>query len=371
MDADERMASMTERSTKFEGSTSIGQGPGSIQDVRAGRAADGGAIALASDVSLPQLDGFTDFEPGAAACLNRALQVALSLGHATFSSDHLMLALTMDPHARKLLQRVADVGPLRETAMARLGRMHWKFARRADHRDRFPAPTSDLDEIRKAARTAAADREQRVSINDLVNAFPTKDGRLVYGPKETTESVPVILERIESKLVPHVTDFLAKFETQMREGVEKQLRAAMDNFSRKELKAIVERQLAESMRMLGERQAKETAERQHAALAEIGKDFKERHLAAMEGLGAALQARQLGALEEFGKDFKDRHLAALEGLGAALQARQIGALEEIGKDFKDQHFAALEGLGAALQARQIGALEEIGRDFKDQHFAAL
>ena len=43
------------------------------------------------------------FEVSASDCLNRALKIARSLNHTSLSSDHLMLALTMDPNARRLL----------------------------------------------------------------------------------------------------------------------------------------------------------------------------------------------------------------------------------------------------------------------------
>jgi hypothetical protein len=298
---------MASETDKFENSTSIGQPAARVQDTHAqgtdadaaaadaappapveglnsGQGAEGpsgGEVAISPDIALPQIDAIPDFEPGAADCFNRALQIALSLGHASFSSDHLMLALTMDQQARKLLQRVGDIGQLREAAMIKLGKMHWKFARRPDRMDRFPSPTSDLEELRKMARHAAADRDQRVAINDLVNAFPTKDGRLVYGLRETAESVPAILERIESRLVPRVSEFLSKFEVQMRESAERQLEAALKDF--------------------GERQLKDVAERQRTSLEDISREFKERHLAALEEIGDALQMRQLGALEAMGK----------------------------------------------------------------------
>src|SRR5688500_1122639 len=113
-----------------------------------------------------------------------------------------MLALTMDPHASRQLQRVGDIGQLREAAMLSLGRLHWKFARRGGDANRCAARTYAVEAIRKLARRAAAEREQKVAIADLINGFPMQDGRLVYGLKETTESVPAILERIENKLVP-------------------------------------------------------------------------------------------------------------------------------------------------------------------------
>ncbi len=310
--------------TKFEGVASIGQAHSHVQDVPAAgahgtdagerndaeklRQDNGergaiakGEVAVAPEIALPAVEAMPDFEPSAADCMNRALRVALSLGHASFSSDHLMLALTMDQHARKLLQRLADVGLLREAAMIRLGKMHWKFARRPDQPHLLPSATSDLDEIHKAARNSAAERDQRIAVNDLVNAFPTKDGRIVYGLKETTDSVPAILERIESKLVPRVSDFLARFELQIRESVEQKLEAALKDFGETQLKEIVERQLGAAIGNFEERQLKELAERQRTALDEIGEDFKERHLAALEQLGNALQTRQFEALEAMEK----------------------------------------------------------------------
>ena len=62
-----------------------------------------------------------------------------------------MLALAMDPSARRLLERVGDIVQLREAATQRLGRMHSRFTTG----DSFPSQTSDLVDIRKAAREAS------------------------------------------------------------------------------------------------------------------------------------------------------------------------------------------------------------------------
>ena len=47
------------------------------------------------------------FEAAASDCLNRALAIARSLNHIVLSSDHLMIALTMDPNARRQLSASA------------------------------------------------------------------------------------------------------------------------------------------------------------------------------------------------------------------------------------------------------------------------
>lgn len=137
------------------------------------------------------------FETSASNCLNRALQIARSLNHMSLSADHLMLALAMDPSARRLLERVGDIVQLREAATQRLGRMHCRFTTG----DSFPSQTSDLVDIRKAAREAASEREQLVAISDLINAFPKANGRLTYGSGDGSKAV-VLMERIEQGLVP-------------------------------------------------------------------------------------------------------------------------------------------------------------------------
>jgi ATP-dependent Clp protease ATP-binding subunit ClpA len=95
------------------------------------------------------------FEAAASDCLNRALAIARSLNHVVLSSDHLMIALTMDPNARRQLERVGDVMQLREAAMQWLGKMHSRYSTS----ESFPSQTSDLKDIRTAARQAAAARE--------------------------------------------------------------------------------------------------------------------------------------------------------------------------------------------------------------------
>jgi hypothetical protein len=127
--------------------------------------ADVGEVALDFNYE----EAVPGFEASASDCLNRALAIAQSLNHVVLSSDHLMLALTLDASARRLLDRVGDVTQLREAAMRRLGKMHSQFS------IGDPSQTADLADIRKIAREAAAEREQLVAISDLVNAFPREE----------------------------------------------------------------------------------------------------------------------------------------------------------------------------------------------------
>jgi hypothetical protein len=190
-----------------------------------GQATNGGASEVAAHtdqtdvVEIVPLD-FTyagpvpGFETSASDCLNHALLIARSLNHAVLSSDHLMLALTMDQGARRLLDRVGDISRLREMAMRRLGRMHSRYS------SGDPAQTADLEDIRKAARAAAAEREQLVSISDLVNAFPKENGRLAYASKN--EKTPPLVETIEKGLVPRVSDAIGRIEAVVREATQGQ-----------------------------------------------------------------------------------------------------------------------------------------------------
>jgi ClpA/ClpB-like protein len=153
------------------------------------------------------------FEASASDCFNRALKIARSLNHVSLSSDHLMLALTMDPNARRLLERVGDITQLREAAMQRLGRMHSRFATG----ESLPSQTSDLMDIRKAAREAASERDQLVAISDLINAFQQVNGRLTYGSGDGSKAV-ALMERIEQGLVPRVADAMTRIEAGVQEA---------------------------------------------------------------------------------------------------------------------------------------------------------
>ncbi len=155
------------------------------------------------------------FEASASDCLNHALSIARNLNHAVLSSDHLMLALTMDESARRLLSRLGDIARLREAAMRRLGTMHGRYAA-GD-----PSQTSDLADIRKTARAAAAEREQLVAISDLVNAFPKEDGRLTYGAPKDTRTIALV-ETIEKGLVPRVSDAVTRIEAAVLEATQGQ-----------------------------------------------------------------------------------------------------------------------------------------------------
>jgi hypothetical protein len=157
------------------------------------------------------------FEAAASDCLNRALAIARSLNHVVLSSDHLMIALTMDPNARRQLERVGDVTQLREAAMQRLGKMHSRYSTG----DSFPSQTADLKDIRNAARQAAAEREQLVAINDLINAYSKANGRLTYGSGDGSQAL-ALMGKIEQGLVPRVADAMTRIETLVRDALERQ-----------------------------------------------------------------------------------------------------------------------------------------------------
>ena len=132
----------------------------------------------------------------------------------SLSADHLMLALTMDPNARRLIERIGDIVQLREAAMQRLGRMHSRFSTG----DSFPSQTSDLVDIRKTAREAASEREQLVAISDLINAFPQANGRLTYGAGDGSKAI-TLMEKIEQGIVPRMAEAMTKIEAEVQEAM--------------------------------------------------------------------------------------------------------------------------------------------------------
>ena len=218
------------------------------------------------------------YEPAASDCLNRALQIARSLNHTSLSADHLMLALTMDQNARKLLERAGSINDLRETAMQRLGAMNWKFSRPSGPDIHFPAQTSDLESVRKLALQAASEREQRVAISDLINAFPREDGRLAYGIREEFD-VPTAIERIESGLMPRFAEFTSRFQSDLRDGMQRELATLMREVAEPQMRAAVQRQAA----------AMEDINRQLRSLLEgqlgtVLREFKERLIDEIEAV---------------------------------------------------------------------------------------
>src|SRR5262249_28067406 len=129
----------------------------------------------------------------------------------------LMLALTMDQNARRLLERVGDVTLLRAHAMHKLGKNYNK----SDSMDQSPTPTSDLADIGKKAREAANEREQRVSISDLIGAIPKENGRLTYGTGENSRSVTV-LDTLEKRLIPGINDAVTRIENAVSDNIQRQ-----------------------------------------------------------------------------------------------------------------------------------------------------
>jgi hypothetical protein len=176
------------------------------------RAAD--HVEVTEEIMLDRRDEVPGYERSASICINRAQQIARSLNHTHLSADHLMLALTMDQNARRVLERVGDVTQLREAAMQRLGH----FGSAKDSSDPSSNPTSDLADIAKAAREAANEREQSVAISDLINAFPKLNGRLTYGSGDGLQAVALI-EKIEKGLVPDIADSVNKIEAVALEAI--------------------------------------------------------------------------------------------------------------------------------------------------------
>jgi hypothetical protein len=190
---------------------------GSVQAADAVPASANEAVAeeVISDSERNQIPGL---EASASDCFNRANQIARSLNHTNLSIDHLMLALTMDPSARRLLERVADIGQLRDTAMQRLGKNYTRSSR--DVGEQLLPPTSDLADLGKVAREAAAEREQLIAVSDLINAFPKANGRMTYGITEVSPTE--VIDSLKNGLVPKVDDAVTRIEAAVRDAIQQQ-----------------------------------------------------------------------------------------------------------------------------------------------------
>lgn len=227
------------------------------------------------------------FESSVSECFNHAGQIAQSLGHISLSSDHLMLALTMDPNARRLLERLGDVVQLRESAMQRLGTMHSRSSRNVDEGSQ--SPTSDLVDIAKKAREAAAERGQLVAVSDLINAFPKANQSLTYGTSEGSSKAIALLETIEQTIVPRVADALARIETVISDAMQRQqtVQSMLQDLSSRNWEET-ERRQREFMDEI-RRQVREAAEMQIAAALE---DLNEKFDAKLAGLLTAILERR-------------------------------------------------------------------------------
>ena len=115
--------SQTPKIAEAQSGNGAAQSEAANSDSSRGAQAGGEAEEVTTDLGYEQVPGF---ETSASNCVNRARQIASSLNHSTFSSDHLMLALTMDQNARRLLERVGDVTQLRAIAMRKLGKNYNK-----------------------------------------------------------------------------------------------------------------------------------------------------------------------------------------------------------------------------------------------------
>jgi Clp amino terminal domain, pathogenicity island component len=209
-------------------------------------------------------------EASASDCFNRANLIARSLNHSSLSIDHVMLALTMDPSARRLLERVADVAQLRETAMQKLGKNYTRSSRYVG--EQTLPPTSDLADLGKVARDAAAEREQLIALSDLINAFPKVNGRLAYGSSETSPAA--VIESIRNGLVPKVDDAVTRIETAVRDAIEQQHQSVhrlLEDLSSSQIERTEQRQ-REFMDEI-RRQVREVAETQIGAAI---KEFSDR-----------------------------------------------------------------------------------------------
>lgn len=227
------------------------------------------------------------FESSVSECFNHAGQIAQSLGHISLSSDHLMLALTMDPNARRLLERLGDVVQLRESAMQRLGTMHCRSSRNVDEGSQ--SPTSDLVDIAKKAREAAAERGQLVAVSDLINAFPKANQSLTYGTSEGSSKAIALLETIEQTIVPRVADAMARIESVISDAMQRQqtVQSMLQDLSSRNWEET-ERRQREFMDEI-RRQVREAAEMQIAAALE---DLNEKFDAKLAGLLTAILERR-------------------------------------------------------------------------------
>jgi hypothetical protein len=231
---------------------------------------DGNAEVVTRDLGYDQVPGF---ETSASNCVNRARQIAQSLSHATFSSDHLMLALTMEPSARRLLERVGDVTQLRAVAMRKLGKNYNK----SDSGNQAPTPTADLADIGKRALQAAAEREQSVSISDLIDAFHHEGGRLTYGAGDGSRALAV-METIEKQVIPGVNDAVTRIENAIVDAVQRQhqsVQSLLSDLSSRQSQEWEQRQrdFMDEVR----RQVREAADVQFAAaLKDLNANFEKR-----------------------------------------------------------------------------------------------
>jgi hypothetical protein len=144
--------------------------------------------------------------------------------------------------------------------------MHSRFSTA----DTFPSQTSDLVDIRRAAREAASEREQLVAISDLINAFPRADGRLTYGTGDGSKAV-VLMERIEQGLVPRVADAMLRIEAEVQEATRRyqSVQTMLQDLNSRQSAAAEQRQI-ELMEQI-RRQVREAADVQlGAALREFG-----------------------------------------------------------------------------------------------------
>jgi len=294
--ANQGTASQTDQPPHADGGQTSQQAPGAPSDERAGSPSsngsrgaksgggsgetrsDGAAEAsdeTSSDFDYDQVPGFED---SASDCFNRASQIARSLNHINLSADHLLLALTMDPNARRLLERVGDIVQLREAATQRLGRMNSRFSRTTG--EQSLSPTADLADIGKKARETAAEREQLVAISDLINAFPKANGRLTYASGEGSRAVALI-ESIEKGLVPRVAESMTRIEAALRDAMHRQNQSAQSILQdlnsrqsqaadqrqrdfmeeiRRQVRVAADLQLAAALRDFGERLDRKLAE---------------------------------------------------------------------------------------------------------------
>lgn len=176
---------------------------------------------------------FPNFSGDALDCLNRAAKLAYDLNHTCISSAHLLLAMTLDQRSRKMLERVGDVGQLRQGAMQVIGRMHWRYSEGRGEAEKLPnAVTADLWDIFEAAKHEADDRQQEVSTADLIRAFP-KGGpgeELTYGAEDDYAAVPQVIDRVEKGLTPRLTDFMMNFEYQLQQRTQQILEGILNEF---------------------------------------------------------------------------------------------------------------------------------------------
>jgi hypothetical protein len=241
-----------------------GSAPSAGTHITEGRSGDGPEIPVEAEIVaievMPEavaavagsetVEGETDFPAGnaaslldlggivltksAAACVEKARDIARLLNHTRVKAAHLILAMTLDEDISRKMQKDFDVDQARRAMLRRLGEAEWHYDDTAG-KGKPPQIGRDLADVFAAAAAEANERDQEVSLFDLFRGFEavtSESALLKDGDGARKNEAPVVAACVAEMLQPQLRELLLLQRTEISEEIMRRLEMLIPAFAR-------------------------------------------------------------------------------------------------------------------------------------------